>query len=161
MRATTPGYKTLISSGDARKYVIKIDLTLADNTVLHLTGADIWEDSFSIETASSGTSTFDIGTAVIGKCTFTINNIEGDFDNYDFFNAEAVVWLGLTGDTTGDPATQQYYRMGFFTVDEPQKASGLISLELLDNMWGITDCSIHLFVLWSNTCRKLIKLSWL
>ena len=122
-----------MTSGSARNYVIKVDLTLADSTVLHLTEADIWEDSFGIEMASSGQSSFDIGSAVIGKCTFTINNIDGDFDNYDFFNASAVVWLGLEGDTVS--SQQQYYRMGFYTVDEPQKANGLISLELLDNMW--------------------------
>ena len=133
MKSTTAGFKTIMNSGSARNYLIKVDLTLADNTVLHLTEADIWEDSFGIETASSGTSSFDIGCAVIGKCTFTINNIDGDFDNYDFFNANAVVWLGIEGDTVS--SVQQYYRMGFFTVDEPQTANGLISLELLDNMW--------------------------
>lgn len=135
MKTTTNKFKTIMASGNARNYLIKIDLTLADNTVLHLTESDIWEDSFAIDTASSGTDSFDIGSAVIGKCTFTINNIDGDFDGYDFFNANAVVWLGLEGDATGTPAVQQYYRMGFFTVDEPQIANGLISLELLDYMW--------------------------
>ena len=133
MKSVTSGYKTIINSGNRRHYLIKIDMTLANNTVLHLTEADIWEDTFSIDTASSGTSSFDIGTAVIGKCTFTINNIDGDFDNYDFFNADATVWLGLEGDTVSN--VQQYYRMGFYTVDEPSVANGLISLTLLDNMW--------------------------
>ena len=133
MKTTTSGYKTLIASKNARSYLLKIDLTLANNTVLHLTGEDIWEDSFSIDTASSGTDSFDIGSAIIGKCAFTLNNIDGDFDNYDFFNATATIWLGLEGDTVS--STQQYYRMGFFTVDEPSKANGLISLTLLDNMW--------------------------
>ena len=133
MKATTPGFKSILASGGSRQYLIKVDLELTDGTIFHLTEADIWEDSFGIETASSGTSSFDIGTAVIGKCTFTINNISGDFDNYDFFNAEAVVWLGLVGDVVNN--VQQYYRMGFFTVDEPERASGLISLSLLDNMW--------------------------
>ena len=133
MKTTTSGFKNIMASGKARNYLIKIDLTLANNTVLHLDESDIWEDSFSIDTASSGNSSFDIGSAVIGKCTFTINNIDGDFDGYDFFNANAVVWLGLEGDVVS--STQQYYRMGFFTVDEPQIANGLISLDLLDYMW--------------------------
>ena len=133
MKATSATYKQIIASGASRKFVSKVDLTLADNTALHLTGEDIWEDSFAIETASSGTSTFDIGTAVIGKCKFTINNINGDFDGYDFFNANAVVWEGLKGDEYND--AQIYHRMGFYTVDEPDKACGLISLTLLDNMW--------------------------
>ena len=133
MKTTTATFKQILASKGARTYLIKIDLELASGTTLHLTGADIWEDSFSIDTASSGTSSLDIGTAVIGQCKFTLNNIEGDFDDYDFFNADATVWLGLKGDEVS--GQQQYYRMGFFTVDEPQTANGLISLTLLDNMW--------------------------
>ena len=133
MKTTTATFKSILSSKNARNYLIKIDLEFASGTTLHLTGEDIWEDSFSIDTASSGTSSFDIGCAVIGQCKFTLNNIDGDFDSYDFFNAEATVWLGLDGDKTNN--TQNYYRMGFYTVDEPEKSSGLINLTLLDNMW--------------------------
>ena len=150
-----------MSNKTARVYVIKIDVTLAGNLTntpdFTLTQDDIWQDSFSIETASSGTSSFDIGTAVIGQCKFTINNIEGDFDNYDFFNASAVVWLGLVGDTTGNPATQQYYRMGFYTVDEPQKANGLISLTLLDNMWKFDVPFSEVTINYPATVRSIIQ----
>ena len=157
MKSTTAGFKTIMASGQARNYVIKIDLTLANSTVLHLTEADIWQDSFTIDTASSGTDSLDIGSAVIGKCTFTINNIDGDFDNYDFFNASAVVWLGIEGDTTGSPATQQYYRMGFYTVDEPQKANGLISLELLDNMWKFDVPFSSVNISYPKTVREIVQ----
>ena len=133
MKTTSAKFKQILASKGAREYVIKIYLNLADGTALTLTEADIWSDTLSIDTASSGTSSLDIGTAVIGQCKFTLNNINGDYDDCDFFNAEATVWLGLKGDVSG--STQQYYRMGFFTVDEPSKANGLISLTLLDNMW--------------------------
>ena len=133
MKSTSATFKQILANKTARKYLIKVDMTLANNTTLHLTEDDIWEDSFGIETASSSTSSFDIGCAVIGQCKFTINNIDGDFDNYDFFNASATVWLGLEGDTAS--SEQIYYRMGFYTVDEPSIANGLISLTLLDNMW--------------------------
>ena len=138
MRATTPKFKQIMASGNARDYVIKIDLTLADDpntpTVLHLTEEDIWNDSFSVETASSGTSSFDIGTAVIGQCKFSLNNFDESFNQYDFFNASAVVWVGLKGDTDNNDH-QVYYRLGFYTVDEPTYAGALIQLILLDNMW--------------------------
>ena len=133
MKATSNVFKQIMASGNARKYLCNINFTLADDTTFTLTEDNIWEDSFKIDTATSGTSSFDIGSAIIGKCSFTINNIEGDYDGYDFFNAEAVVWLGIEGDVVNNQ--QQYYRMGFYTVDEPQIANGLISLELLDNMW--------------------------
>ena len=134
MRTITPKFKELMASGNARVYKINVNMTLADNTTLTLTEDDIWSDSFSIETASSGTSSFDIGTAVIGKCKFSINNFDESFSQYDFFNATATVWVGLEGDLDNNN-TQVYYRMGFFTVDEPVYSSSLISLELLDNMW--------------------------
>jgi len=128
MRTTTQTFKRIMASGGARKYLVNIDLTLADETELELTEADIWDGSFSIDTASSGQSSFDIGTAVIGQCKFSLNNFDERFNQYDFFNATATVWIKLVGDT-------QYYRMGFFTVDEPTYANALISLVLLDNMW--------------------------
>lgn len=128
MKSTTAKYKQIIASGITRKYLVTINLTLANNTQLTLTEADIWGDSLTIETASSGTDTFDLGCAVIGRCKFSIENHDERFSSYDFFNATAVVWLKLDGDTT-------YYRMGFFTVDEPKGSSSLITLELLDNMW--------------------------
>ena len=128
MKSTTPTFKQIMASGNARDYLVKVDLTLADETELELTEADIWDGSFSIDTASSGQSSFDIGTAVIGQCKFSLNNFDERFNQYDFFNATATVWIKLVGDT-------QYYRMGFFTVDEPTYANALISLVLLDNMW--------------------------
>lgn len=155
MKATTATYKQIISSKGARTFLHKIDLELADETILHLTGEDIWQDSFSIETASSGTSTFDLGTAVIGQCKFTINNIDGDFDSYDFYNASATVWLGLEGDVNND--TQQYYRMGFYTVDEPKKATGLISLTLLDNMWKFDRPLSGVTINYPATCLTIVQ----
>lgn len=137
MRSTTNKFKQIMSSGSARNYVVKIDITLADSlvnpTILHLTEADLWDESFSVETASSGTSSFDIGTAIIGQCKFSLNNFDERFNQYDFFNATAVVWVGLVGDDNN--GSQVYYRLGFFTVDEPTFAGALIQLVLLDNMW--------------------------
>lgn len=128
MKTTTAAYKRIIASGNTRKFLVNINMTLTDGTSLTLTEEDIWADSFSIDTASSGKSSLDIGYAVIGQCSFQIENFDERFNPYDFFNASAVVWVKLEGDT-------QYYRMGFFTVDEPEHNGILISLILLNNMW--------------------------
>lgn len=127
MKLTTTTYKQIIASGETRNWNIKIDITLADDTVLpSLTEADITQ--FSMETAISGDSTFDIGCAIIGMCKFTIENFRETYSQYDFFNATAVVWLKLVGDS-------EYHRMGFYTIDEPVFNGNMVSLELLDNMW--------------------------
>lgn len=128
MRSTSAYYKQKIASGATRNFEVLIYLNLTDNTQLTITNAEITENSFKLMSASSGTESFDIGSAIIGKCTFTLNNFEDDFTDYDFFNATATVWLKLDGDSS-------YHRMGFYTVDEPTKANSLIQLELLDNMW--------------------------
>lgn len=127
MKLTTTTYKQIIASGETRNWNIKIDITLADDTVLpSLTEADITQ--FSMETAISGDSTFDIGSAIIGMCKFTIENFRETYSQYDFFNATAVVWVKLVGDS-------EYHRMGFYTIDEPVFNGNMVSLELLDNMW--------------------------
>ena len=139
MRPVSNYYKQKIASGETRNFHIKIMMTLADGTQyddVHnpaITEADIMDSSFKILTASSGQSSFDIGSAIIGKCQFTLKNFEDEWADIDFFNAEATVWIGLDGDETN--STQIYHRVGFFTVDEPQYAGSMVSLELLDNMW--------------------------
>ncbi len=130
MRSVSATYDSIISSKATRNWNIRIDITLddEDETELTITEADIMEGSFKIMSASSGQDTFDIGSAIIGKCTFALNNMDLRFARYDFFNATAVVWVKLVGDT-------DYIRVGFYTVDEPNYAGYMISLELLDYMW--------------------------
>ena len=128
MRLVSDYYKDKIRSGETRNFLIKIDLTLADDTTLTLTEHDIIADSFKILTASSGDSTFDIGSAIIGKCEFSLINFDDRYLQYDFFNATAVVWVKLEGDS-------EYHRIGFYTVDEPNYVGSIIQIEMLDNMW--------------------------
>lgn len=133
MRATSELYKQIIASGETRNYHVLINITLADDTYITIRDSDIIENSFKILTASSGQNSLDIGSAIIGKCQFTLKNFDDEWTDYDFFDAEAVVWVGLEGDETN--GTQNYLRVGFFTVDEPQYSGSMVSLELLDNMW--------------------------
>jgi len=60
---------------DNRNYLCYADITLVDGTVLNLKDKDIWTDSFSIEDAVSGTSSFDIGAAIINKLTLSIARV--------------------------------------------------------------------------------------
>lgn len=136
MRSLSNYYKQTIASGATRLFHIRIVLILADGTIFDdgaghepaITDADIMDGSFKIESASSGTSTLDLGAAVIGMCKFSLRNFDERFSQYDFFGATASVWVKLDGDS-------DYVRMGFYTVDEPQYAGSIVSLELLDNMY--------------------------
>lgn len=106
------------------------DITLSDDTVLHLTNENFWNGGVSIEDAVSNDNTFEIGSTIINKCTLTINNIYDDFSDYDFSNAKVIVYIGLE---LPDGTTEKI-RKGTYTVDETQYDGSIISLSCLDNM---------------------------
>ena len=118
---------------DNRNYQIKVEMTLADNTTLTLFNEQIWNNGIVIDQAISGDNTFDIGSAIVGSLKVVINNITERYSYYDFFNAHLVLWLGVEGDVD-DNDDQIYYRIGFYTVDEPTYNGSLITLNCLDNM---------------------------
>lgn len=158
MKSTTSTYKQIIASGNTRKFHVTVNLTLADNTQITITEADIMDNSFKLLSASSGTDSFDIGSAIIGKCQFTLMNFDDSWTAYDFFNATAVVWVGMDGDVDEND-NQVYYRMGFYTVDEPAFAGSLVSLEMLDNMWKFDVPLDDVNITYDNntSCREIVS----
>lgn len=117
---------------DDRAYLEKVDLTLKDGTVLHLTNADIWGGSLSIDDSVGSDNSFTaLGACVVNSLKFTINNIYDDFSDYDFMDAVAVVRVGLDDVNDGYP---EYVKKGVFTVVDPTYNGSTISLVLHDNM---------------------------
>ena len=115
---------------DKRRYLGYADITLKDETVLHLTNEHIWTDGLSIDDAVSGDNSFDIGSAIINKCVLTINNCYDEFSEYDFTDAEGIVYVGLE---LPDGSVEKL-RKGVFGVDEAKYNGMLITLSCLDNM---------------------------
>lgn len=118
---------------DNRDYLCYADITLADGTALNLEDANIWTDSFSIEDAVSGTSSFDIGAAIINKLALSINNIYEEYSEYDFTDAVVLPYVGLEL----PDGTIEKVRKGVFTVDEASYDGSLITLSCLDNMYKL------------------------
>lgn len=125
-------YRRQLIAGN-RNWVVKIDMTLANGTSLELTNDQIWEGGITIDEAISSDTSFDIGSAIIGSLQIVIDNITGNFSQYDFFGASLVLWLGVEGDIDSSDI-QRYYRKGFYVVDKPSYNGSLITLECLDNM---------------------------
>lgn len=129
-------YKRQLIAGN-RNYLIKADVWLADNTTnvpdFTLTNEEIWDNGITIDQAISDDSSFTIGAAIVGSLQVVINNINGDFSQYDFYNAKITLYLGVTGDVD-EHDVQRYYRIGFYVVDEPSYNGSLITLNCLDNM---------------------------
>lgn len=136
MISVTNEYKRQLIAGN-RNWKIKVPVFLASNQTqtpdFTLTNQEIWEQGIVIDQATSNDDSFDIGSAIVGSLKVIINNINGHYSTYDFYNARLVLWLGVEGDV--DENDQQvFYRIGFYSVDTPSYNGSLITLDCLDNM---------------------------
>ena len=125
-------YKRQLIAGN-RRWLIKVDMTLADTTPLELKNEDIWDNGIVIDEGISSDSTFDLGGTIIGGLKVVIDNIHGNYSQYDFFDARLVLYLGVEGDID-EYDVQRYYRIGNYVVDKPNYNGSLITLECLNNM---------------------------
>lgn len=125
-------YRRQLISGN-RKYVIKLNVNLADETSIVLTNEHIWDNGIILDNAISSDDSFDLGCAIVGSLKVIIDNIKGNFSTYDFYNAKLTLYMGVTGDVDENDV-QRYYRIGFYTVDRPSYNGSLITLYCLDNM---------------------------
>lgn len=116
-----------LSLNENSNQLIKAKITFADNTVRELTGDDIVACDFDQQVSSD--SSFDIGTAIIGQMTITLNNHDGRFDACDFAKAQFVVWVGkqLSKGT-------EWIQRGIYTANQPDSYNGTIAISALDNM---------------------------
>lgn len=116
-----------LSLNENSNQLIKAKITFADNTVRQLTGDDIVSCDFDQQVSSD--SSFDIGTAIIGQMTITLNNHDGRFDAFDFTKAQFVVWVGkqLSKGT-------EWIQRGIYTANQPDSYNGTIAISALDNM---------------------------
>lgn len=115
---------------DERAYLEKVDITLANNTVLRLTNSDLWSGSLTFEDSVGSDSSFSaLGSCIINSLRFTINNIYDDFSDIDFTDAAAIAYIGL--DIEGTP---EWLRKGTYTVSETTYNGSTIALKMLDNM---------------------------
>ena len=116
-----------LSLNENSNQLIKAKITFADNTVRQLTGDDIVACDFDQQVSSD--SSFDIGTAIIGQMTITLNNHDGRFDACDFTKAQFIVWVGkqLSKGT-------EWIQRGVYTANQPDSYNGTIAISALDNM---------------------------
>lgn len=118
-----------VDSTLSRDFTARVNIELADSTVLNITEEDIVVKGLKISDATSSNNSFQIGSAIINQCTLMLNNIGGKFNQYDFTDAIIRPYIGLKLS-----ATTEWLKKGVFTIDEPTLASSIISLVALDNM---------------------------
>lgn len=129
MKNVTNAYREAVASN--REFLYEARLTFADGKRLTLDDKDdLMGDGISISAGTSGTESFDIGAAVIGELTMTLNNSTEKFDTYDFLDAQISLKIGLR---LKDGAAE-YLQMGIYTVEEAKAAETTIVLSALDKM---------------------------
>jgi len=113
---------------DRRNYIERATITLKNNTVLNLTEANVWSGGFSIEDAVSGDTVFTVGSAIINKATLVINNIYGDYSQYDFTGATIELSVGMELSET------LLFKKGTYIEQSTKYNGSLITIEMHDYM---------------------------
>ena len=126
MRAVSQAFAKAME--DNTTLLVKADVTYANGSTQALTGGDVC--SMSVESASSSSGSFDIGAAIIGQLSITLNNYDDRFSERDFTDAVIVPYVGKT---VAD-GTTEWVRLGTYTIDQPDSYAGQISLTALDNL---------------------------
>lgn len=122
-------FRRLLYEGK-RNYLEYVDITLGSGKELSLRNKHLWQGGLSFEDAVSDDNSFNIGSAIINKCTVVINNIYDDYSEYDFANAKVIAGIGLEL----PDGTVESRRKGTYTVNDPKYNGGTITLSCLDNM---------------------------
>jgi hypothetical protein len=122
---TSNEYKRLIRRN--RVFIPKANLDLYDSTSIELEPSDIMQGGIKID--DSVGEKVSLGTAIINKCTTTLNNFSGKFDSYDFSGSLIRPYIGLQLS-----AGIEYLPKGVFTANKPTVVGSIIVLESLDNM---------------------------
>lgn len=112
------------------KVLVKADIDLANGSTLHLEGDDFVMGGIKIDEAVSSSGSFDIGAAIIGQCTVTLNNYDDRFSDCDFTAARITPSVGVEL----DDGTVEWLRKGVYWLDQPSAMPSTIQLTALDNM---------------------------
>lgn len=115
---------------DSSSVLVRGTLTFSDGRTRDLAGDDFMMGSTSFTQAVSSSGSFDIGAAIIGTCSVTLNNMDGRFDSCDFTGAVVKISVGKE---LGDETTEWVERQGY-RVDQPSSYGNVIQLSGLDAM---------------------------
>ncbi len=126
---TSNSYQSLIYTS-GRKFCVEATITFKDGNILKLDDKDIIQGGVIIDDAVSHPNSFEIGSAIIGKLTLILNNLEGDFNNYNFDKAFIFIKIGLIL----LDSTTEWIPKGYFTVDEAVFSTSTVTITALDNM---------------------------
>lgn len=112
-----------------RRFVARASCLLKNGTVLDFDKSNLMAGGVKIADGVSGTSKFEVGTAIINQLTIMVYNGEETFSDYDFTDAVITVWVGMPLDDR-----IEWLKKGVFNASDPTTTPGVITLKALDNM---------------------------
>ncbi len=134
MISTTSAYKAAID-GNNREFTIKLVFDFTDGTSLTITDkTELMSPGISYDGASSDSSDFVIGSAIITKMNVYLNNSEGQYDDYTWKNATVSLYIGLVIDED----TTEVLRIGTYYVDKAVNGGVIKTINCLDAL-GLMD----------------------
>ena len=124
---TSPEYKQALN--EKRRFVARASCLLKNGTVLDFDKTNLMAGGIKIADGVSGTSKFEVGTAIINQLTIMVFNGADAFSDYDFTDAVLTVWVGMPLDDR-----IEWLKKGVFNATDPTTTPGVITLKALDNM---------------------------
>lgn len=108
----------------------KAKIKLKSGKEITLTQSELWEGGFSMDDATSGSGSFDIGQVITNRLKLSLNDSEEQYSVYDFLDAEVTAWRG----GVLQDSTTELLQCGSFIVSEQQNPDSSVDLTCLDNM---------------------------
>lgn len=112
-----------------RSFTAKATCLLKDGTTLNFDKSNLMAGGIKISDGVSGTSKFEIGSAIINQLTVMIYNDNDSFSDYDFTDAVITVWIGLQLSER-----IEWLKKGVFHAIDPNTTPSVITLQAWDNM---------------------------
>lgn len=97
---------------------------------------DIMQGGLAVDRYTVSGSRIELGSAIAGELTLTLNNRDGRFDNTIFEGAEMYVRVGTKKweAHNWEHASEHFIPLGYFTIDNSPRKLTSISLTALDRM---------------------------
>lgn len=121
----TEAYKEAIK--EDRIFDLQDKIILKDDTEIPLIMSDVL--AYSINSATSSDSTFDVGSVVAAKLSLTIDNTDERFEDVDLTDARISTQIGLLVGSTFE-----YVTKGIFYINSAQDSGDTIVIEAYDKI---------------------------
>lgn len=99
-----------------------------DDTAIR--NADIWENSFTVDSATSEGGELSVGSVIASQLKFGLVNDEDRFDYIDFIDGAISLWIGM--EMEDGAVEEELY--GVYTITEATFSDGTIDIVALDNI---------------------------